>query len=164
MKVSNTKRAFWRFSMIFRVPENRNMLTENRPKFSVWKPNRTETEIQKPNRTETRKFANRPTTSSNITLLPTKKYNQGEKLRLIILFLRKEEKFLQRSCEMNEEESRFIYEKHGKNILHNIVSSCFAKTRENTPVKFQNSLRESLKIVLKKILPFSQLEKCCLSF
>ena len=48
-----------------------------------------------------------------------KSYNQGEKLRLIILFLRKEEKFLQRSCEMNEEESRFIYENMGK-ILHNI--------------------------------------------
>ena len=115
--------------MIFRVPENRNMLTENRPKFSVWKPNRTETEIQKPNRTETRKFANRPTTSSNITLLPTKKYNQGEKLRLIILFLRKEEKFLQRSCEMNEEESRFIYENMGK-ILHNIASRAALQKQE----------------------------------
>ena len=66
---------------------------------------------------------------SNITLLPTKKYNQGEKLRLIILFLRKEEKFLQRSCEMNEEESRFIYENMGK-ILHNIASRAALQKQE----------------------------------
>ena len=32
-----TKRAFWRFSMIFRVLENRNILTENRPKFRFGK-------------------------------------------------------------------------------------------------------------------------------
>ena len=60
---------------------------------------------------------------------PQKKYNQGEKLRLIILFLRKEEKFLQRSCEMNEEESRFIYENMGK-ILHNIASRAALQKQE----------------------------------
>ena len=85
-------------------------------------------------------------------------------MRLIILFLRKEEKFLQRSCEMNEEESRFIYEKHGKNTTQHRFSSCFAKTRENTPVKFPNSLRESLKIVLKKNSPFFTIRKILFVF
>ena len=48
-----SKRIFW-------VPENRNILTENQPKFRFGI--RTETEIHKPNRTENRNFANRPTT------------------------------------------------------------------------------------------------------
>ena len=45
------------------------------------------------------------------------------------MFLRKVEKFscAHRSCEMNEEESRFIYENMGKTSL---MSSMTAKTRE----------------------------------
>ena len=65
---------------------------------------------------------------------------------------------------MDEEESRFIYEKHGKNTTQHRFSSCFAKTRENTPVKFPNSLRESLKIVLKKNSPFFTIRKILFVF